>query len=303
MNVAQALNADGVANTIIFTIEAGTELADASLAANRVCCFSIPGNESYVAGDMTYDAWQLYDAAIAWLDPRIPSMVAHWPMDEGSGTVVADVVGGNDGAFVDLDPATAWITDGALGSAIRFDDTDGHHIEVPHSDAIDFGDESFSISLWVRYPEEVDPNGNIDRWLIKGTHSAPGTGCRYELFHHSTSEFFQRIRFAIDDDNIKSRIEVEPGPFVTGDWVNVVAVRDTLNRQLLLYANGVKPAVVEGGDTGVDGTGDISNGEPLWIGESTDESNTAMLGDIDDLRIFDRALTEDEIVSLLSLRQ
>jgi len=68
VNVAQALNADGVANTIIFTIEAGTELADASLAANRVCCFSIPGNESYVAADMTDDAWALFDAAIAWLD-------------------------------------------------------------------------------------------------------------------------------------------------------------------------------------------------------------------------------------------
>ena len=68
VNVAQALNADGVANTLIFTIEAGTELADTSLAANRIVGFSIPGDQSYVAVDMTDEAWAMFDAAIDWLD-------------------------------------------------------------------------------------------------------------------------------------------------------------------------------------------------------------------------------------------
>jgi hypothetical protein len=68
VNVAQIANADGVAHTIIFTIDAGTELADASLAANRVCGFSLPGQDMLDAAVMTDDAWALFDAAIAWLD-------------------------------------------------------------------------------------------------------------------------------------------------------------------------------------------------------------------------------------------
>jgi len=300
-NLAQIANSDGVAYTIIFTIEAGTELADPNMvAANRIVGFSLPGQDLLAADVMTYDAWALFDAAINWLDPRLPEMVAHWPMDEGAGTVAADVVGGNDGTLVG---GVTWCADGALGGAVSFDDIDGSRIEVPHSDAIDFGDESFSVSLWIRYPEGVDLEGNIDRWIIKGTHAAPRSGKRYELFHKSDVEYSQRIRFVIDDGIVKSRLEVDPWPFITGDWVNVVAVRDTINRQLLLYANGVKSDVVEGGDTGVDSAGDISSGEPLWIGESTDETATAMLGDIDDLRIFDGALTEDEIPMIYSLGQ
>ena len=68
VNIAQIANADGVAYTIIFTIEAGTELADTSLAANRVCGFSLPGTGPFAADVMTDDAWALFDASIAWLD-------------------------------------------------------------------------------------------------------------------------------------------------------------------------------------------------------------------------------------------
>jgi hypothetical protein len=47
---------------------------------------------------------------------------------------------------------------------------------------------------------------------------------------------------------------------------------------------------------GTDNSGDISNGEPMWIGESTDEFVTAMSGDMDDVRIYAQALTEDEAI-------
>jgi hypothetical protein len=163
--------------------------------------------------------------------PATSQMVAHWPMDDGAGTVVTEVVGGIHGTMVGLDPATAWISDGKFGGAISFDDIDGHHIEVPNSADFDFGDEDFSISMWVRYPSDFDPEGQTDRWLIKGSHGFPFSGNRYEIFLHSTG----RVRFAIDNDAIaKSRIEVYSEPFITGDWVHVVAVRDSVNNQISL---------------------------------------------------------------------
>ncbi len=69
MNLVQTTDADGNDVTCIFAIEAGTELANASLAANRIVGFSIPGDNSHAADAMTDEVWALFDAAIAWLDP------------------------------------------------------------------------------------------------------------------------------------------------------------------------------------------------------------------------------------------
>lgn len=66
-NLAQ-ITSEGEDFTLIFTIEAGTELANASLAANRIVGFSLPGQDQLAADVMTDEAWALFDAAIAWLD-------------------------------------------------------------------------------------------------------------------------------------------------------------------------------------------------------------------------------------------
>jgi hypothetical protein len=220
-------------------------------------------------------------------DPNIPQMVAHWPLDYGVGGLVQDIVGGNDGTVVGLDSST-WIN-GRIQGAMQFDNIDGHHVEVPHSDALDFGDEDFSISMLVRY---TSPPTDEDRWIVKGTTGA-GNGSRYEIFHTSGDT----VRFTIDNgpSDIKSRVEVSEATFITGEWVHVVAVRDAANDQMSLYADGVLLS------TATDNSGNISNSGPLWIGELTDGSGTAMSGDIDDVRIFDKALTEAEIASLYKL--
>jgi hypothetical protein len=190
-------------------------------------------------------------------------------------------VGGNDG---EIFGNVAWLADGG----VSFDNVDGSHIEVPHADVLDFGDVDFSISMMIRYPT---PAVDTDRWIIKGTHGDPGTGNRYEIFQTSGDE----IRFTIDNDALgKSRVQV-PGSNVTimtGEWIHIVAVRDAANDLLSLYADGV--LLGSASET----SGDISSGEVMFIGESTDETETAMSGDMDDIRIYDIALTEDDIATI-----
>ena len=93
-------------------------------------------------------------------------------------------------------------------------------------------------------------------------------------------------------DNSKSKLEVDNTAIVTGEWVHVVAVRDAASDLISLYADGVLLG------TQTDTSGDISNGEIMFIGESTDETETAMSGDMADIRIYDVALTEDDIASI-----
>jgi len=215
-----------------------------------------------------------------------PLMVAHWPMDEGAGETIYDVIGGNDGTMVGLDPGSAWIRETGV-SGVEFNNTDGNHIEVPHADVLDFGDESFSVSMLVRYP---NPPEDTDRWFIKGTHGDPGTGSRYEIFRTSGST----VRFSIDNAtaDVKSRVEVPDGQVTTGDWAHVVAVRDAIYDTMAVYLN----SVFHGGSA--DESGDISNGEVMWIGESTDESGTAMSGQMSDIRVFSYALSEEHVKNL-----
>ena len=49
---------------LVFAIDKGAALAK---GAGTTAADVVGGNESFVAGDMTDDAWALYDAAIAWM--------------------------------------------------------------------------------------------------------------------------------------------------------------------------------------------------------------------------------------------
>jgi len=269
---------------IIFAIEKGAELANGTPATARTVGFSLPG-QAYIEPDlMTPEAWALWDASIAWLDPPAPEMVAHWPMDEGAGTVVADVVGGNDGTIVG---GVSWI-EGILGGAVTFDDTDPNAaITIPHSEALDFGDVDFSISLMVRYP--AVPADEEHQLIIKGSFGSPDSGSRYTLFNKN-GEF----RFEIDNgpDNVKSGIKIDNTPVITGEWVHVVLVRDSANDMLEMYIDGVLAT------SGADNSGDISSGEAMCIGNTTVGNDRTCEADIDDVRIYDAALTEDVIAAI-----
>jgi hypothetical protein len=227
-------------------------------------------------------------------DIDLPGKVAQWKMKDGSGSDVEDAAGDNDGKIIGLlDTNTCWIA----GGGIAFNGIDSSHVEVPHADVLDFADESFSISMQVRYDTN---DGSTDRWIIKGSHNkhplpelAPDStlGSRYEVFKTSGGT----VRFSIDNGpaDEKTKLEVPGNAFWNGSWNHVVAVRNAVEDVTQLWANGVLQGETE------ETSGDISSpGEPLWIGESTDETGTAMSGDMKDVCIYNYALTEDEIVEM-----
>lgn len=214
--------------------------------------------------------------------PLPPGIVAHWKLDEQSGSTMSDYSEyGNSGTLINMDN-NAWTT-GILGNALRFDGVDDY-VLVLHDESIDFAEQGFTVSFWLKQ-SEIDRHM---RYIIKGTHEIPGTGKRYEVFHHSSNV----VRFAIDDNVTKSRIEVSNTNFVTGDWVHVVAVRNTASDQLQLYVN----ANLEG--SAPDNTGNISQDEDLYLGVSSDEFDTYLTGALDDIRIYNYALDHTEIQAL-----
>ena len=84
---------------------------------------------------------------------RPNSLRAYWPMDEGTGVLTEDVLGGNDGSLVG---GASW-ADGRFGKAIRFDGTSGF-VSTQATGAklgID-GKKSRTISFWT-FVEDGNP--------------------------------------------------------------------------------------------------------------------------------------------------
>ncbi|MBN1788433.1 MAG: hypothetical protein JW806_08575 [Sedimentisphaerales bacterium] len=202
---------------------------------------------------------------------------AYWPLNETDGNTVHEV---NDPALwgsLEGMPLPAWEA-GRFGNCLTFD-ANGQRVYVPSSGAIDFGDEDFSVSLWA-----IQPVSFIGQYelLIKGTIGVEpfaGSGKRYELYRKD-AEF----RFAVDDNVTKSQLSLPETSFCTGGWVHIVAVRDTVADELRLYADGVLQGLPL-----TDSTGSISQSEPLYLADGV------FAGAIDDVRIYDYVLNEEQI--------
>ena len=100
------------------------------------------------------------------------------------------------------------------------------------------------------------------------------------------------MRFSIDDNINKTVAEASNSNFVTGDWVHVVAIRDTDEDVIELYANKELQISVE------DNTGDISQSEALLFGVSPDEENTNYEGLLDEIKLYNYAINDSMINTL-----
>lgn len=223
---------------------------------------------------------------------EIPPMVAHFPLNSGDSVRVTDVVGGIEGTLHNADPKVSW-EDGAL----HLDGIDDRII-VEHDSAFDFGNDSFSIAFWMRWPKGLRPA--YERILTKGDYDSSldgETGKRYEIYISSDN-----LRFNVDDGRRRSQIQVSMDPYRTGEWVHVTAVRDRRNKRLKLYANGVLMPPNNPGNPnndGTDATGDIANTVGLYIGDASREDNPFQ-GGLKDLRFFRAALSHNQTAAIAS---
>jgi hypothetical protein len=240
----------------------------------------------------------------------IPTAAAHWRFDDGSGTTATDASGnGNNGALTNFDPLTSWIEDGAVSGSLKLDGVDDLVI-VPHGADFDFGDESFSVSLWIKQQgnHPYGPTDNENRWVMMGDFALTTEGTNghwFGLFNKNHA-----ARFSVDDNVLKSEIQVDSAPFVTGQWVHMVAIRDVNADQLSLYCNGLSQTSLNPANqaiNGTDRTGEMVTTRPLTIGWRDPSDPTAPFktgfykGEIDDLRIFRKALSQAEVDELGAL--
>jgi hypothetical protein len=208
-------------------------------------------------------------------------LVLHMTFDQGTikNGVATDLSGqGNDG-LVTGDPQ---VVEGVLRDALKFDGIDDV-IEVPLQPSITFEQgDSLTVMAWIR--TAVHPSLNDG---IVGNYRA------------STAEFWALlandaaggVTFYLRDVGRAhtSRLD-SPDPINTDTWIHVAGVRDQQKKEAYLYIDGEVLASMP------DETENINSGQSIWIG---DHLNRYYDGLMDDVRIYDRALTQGEILGAM----
>jgi hypothetical protein len=194
-------------------------------------------------------------------------LVGWWRFDEGSGTVANDSSGyGNDGTF-NGDPH--WVV-GNFGGALEFDGTDDY-VEVPDNESLQLW-ERFTLAAWI-YQMESSSSRIIDKigaGTANGPHldTHPGTKLRscsgtcISTTSDHTLEEWHHVAVTFDEGDVKL--------YVDGS----------------LEAGGSAPSPLAG------------NSLPLRIGADSD-GQSLFYGLIDDARVYNRALTEAEILAAM----
>jgi hypothetical protein len=200
-------------------------------------------------------------------------LIGWWMLDEGTGTTVADSSGaGHDGFFVDSMPE--WVP-GMYGKALKFDGT--NKVEIP--DHPDFHlTDSMSVALWIQ--PEAEQTNSAKLFIKQKTGQYP-----YSLqYDDSAQGLFATV-------NTSSRYDT--GPHISnfpGEWAHMCFTFD--GSILILYKDGEEVASVN--TSGQLQQNDLS----LSIGCRLDYDQN-FNGIIDDVRIFNRALTPEEINLLM----
>jgi len=201
----------------------------------------------------------------------IDGLVASWHFDEESGNVAYDSSGNdNDGTIYG-----ATRVDGKFGKALSFDGTD---------DYVDCGSninvDALSVECWAKVEEWTTYNRLLQR--------ANGDGKGFLLWLGTYNSFMFQVKQYAPDISAKSE------EFLAGDaWHHVVGIWDgNPDNQPKIYVN-----VNEYTNTYTNAAGD-GGGTVLEIGRRANADQNYLKGIIDEVRIYNRALTPQEISDL-----
>jgi hypothetical protein len=206
-----------------------------------------------------------------------PNLLSWWKFDEGSGTTAYDSAGNNDGNI----SGASWTT-GQIGGALDFDGTNDY-VQISNEPNFDFGpDTDFTVCAWINTTAILDRRRIVNK--CESGHE-PYTG--FSLYMDPPGI----VKFRLKDD--ADVVIVETTTSVNdGSWHFVAGVADR-DGDIKIYHNGIPEdtdslALVD----------NINNNIPVAVGRSMDYDGQYFDGKIDDVRIYDRALTTEEIEQL-----
>ncbi len=212
-------------------------------------------------------------------DPGVEGLVAYYPLDADASDASGN---GLDGVVMgETQP-----TDGASGGAMLFDG-DGDYIEVAHNALLDITGP-ISLSLWIR-PDAEDPEG-------QGTETAPMA----KAGSAASPPWSWQVRYGWGSPKPYMAFTFNTSPrawayvnqnLAQGEWQHIACSAD--GETLTAYLNGLATESTPMGAI-------TSSPTPVLIG--TDGWSCDWIGAIDEVAIYNRALSAEEMLYLAGFR-
>ncbi|MCS5703233.1 MAG: LamG domain-containing protein, partial [Acidobacteria bacterium] len=204
-------------------------------------------------------------------------LTGYWPLEAGDGTTAANTAGGED---AELHNGVEWVDDPDRGTVLSFDGVDGYADAGAETIPQMTQDNDFTWSVWINQGAGNGPNNVVlgNRYSPEGGDFAPR-----EFIKYTPTKFEFHLDGGGQNCEYGDLVEVE------GEWVHYVVVKT--GDSFTHYSNG------EEGESSTF-TSELQNPQPFYFGG--DKTNENWNGMLDDIAIWDRALSGEEIALLHS---
>lgn len=211
-------------------------------------------------------------------------LVGYWAMDEGASTSTLDPVNGNNGNIIigpsgtQTNVSQAWQTSAncKAGRCLNFDGTDDY---LTISNNIDYSSNAFTVSAWINSNDVTSCRHSIvsskEDQSSGFVLAQPEGNCNHIRLWANISGIWQFVDTA--------------GTISTGTWYHVAGTYN--GTTLTVYLNG--------SPTSATFSGTLSNTSgPTTIGARNSNNTNWFNGKIDEVRVYNRALSATEIAGL-----
>ena len=247
--------------------QSGTEVRNYPIDDNEAAITDTVGGQHGTIVNHSVANWE----SIAYTPPStgsIPTngLVLHYKIDSFDANTLIDEVGTYNGAGVGTPVA---ISDGKFNGAIAFNGTN----RVSTTYVVQDGD--ISVSFWMR---SADFTGTT-RYLLS---QSPSGNITFAFGIHGDSKQLILSGFAASG--------ILMGQALDGVWHNVIVVA----------ANSIQTIYLDGTEIGSYAYSHVIAGGSLAVGAAGNHNTNRFIGDMDQIRIYERALTATEVTALFN---
>ena len=211
-----------------------------------------------------------------------PIPIAHWKFDEGSGAIAYDSAGNNDGTVY----GAQWTT-GQIGGALSFDGN-GDYVDIADDVALQLA-SALTVTAWV-YPIYDGGDYYVDVVAVKGQNVGWGPQFNYRIAMENSNLYTWGVCRS------GSELYFHSGTPVYDTWQHLALTADGTTCRA--YINGIEVA-----SRGAPGPYLTFPGYALQIGGHGITNGRWFNGLIDDVRIYDRALSGEEVELLYNIQE
>jgi Concanavalin A-like lectin/glucanases superfamily len=217
---------------------------------------------------------------------KVKSLVAHWKLDEGSGTSTGDSSNNGNGGVI---TNAAWNNQGKYGSALSFQKNSS--VTIQHSPTLEIGKSGadFSVLFWIRLKEGRITGRNWTHVLQKGNKDQERTP---GIWINSENQMLYTV--SVSESPATSIGRLSNKVLEANKWIHIGYIKEGKN--LKLFIDGVLDSqlVLQGVDS-------VSFPTPLRLGKGQTEFNyDSFIGDLDDVRIYQKALPQPLIEFIMN---